>query len=148
MIFRELLFLCFQLFWLLCDWLHERLGEDFSPKAERVAANRGEEHPDCGVDSPYEALRCVGAAFALDGVHYADNIVLGCCLGLEYIAVSKKCDGVFVHLYNPVNQVVTVCVEYECNHSFAQVFLFPWAEGHLVAQVDHERVHAVSFDSE
>ena len=128
--------------------LHERLREDASPYSKRVAANRGEEHPYCRIYSPCEALRGVGAAFALDGVHDANHVVLGGCFGLEDVAVSKECDCVFVHLYDSVDEVVAICVEHERHCSFAQVLIFPRAEGHLVAQVNHERVHAVALDCE
>lgn len=41
-------------------WLREKA----TPQAERVAADRCEEHPDCRIKSPCQAFRGVGAAFA------------------------------------------------------------------------------------
>ena len=45
-----------------------------------------------------------------------------------------------------MDEVIASGVEYQGDSSFAQVFLFPWTEGHLVAQVNHKRIHAVAFD--
>ena len=41
-------------------WLREKA----TPQAERVAADRCEDGPYCGIYFPGEAFRCVGAAFA------------------------------------------------------------------------------------
>ena len=41
-------------------WLREKA----TPEAERVAADRCEEHPDYRIKSPCQAFRGVGAAFA------------------------------------------------------------------------------------
>ena len=62
---------------------------DATPEAEGVAADRGEEGPYCGIDSPGEAFRGVGAAFAGEGVHDADDVVDRGCFCHADVAVSQ-----------------------------------------------------------
>ena len=125
---------------------HVRLRKNFAPEAEWPAADRGECHPYCRIYSPAEALWGVGAAFAVDGVEDADDVVLGRCFCLKHVSVAEEGDGVLVYSDDSVDEVVAVGVTYEGYCSFLQVFLFPRTECHLVTHVDHERVHAVAFD--
>lgn len=125
--------------------LHDRLWEEFSPESERVAAHRSEKSPYFRVYTPCHALWCVDPAFAMDGVHDADDVALFCRFCLENVAVSKKCDCVFVNLDDSMDQVVAIYVADKGYSADAEVFLFPRAEGQLVTKVNHERVHAVSF---
>ena len=62
---------------------------DATPQAEGVAADRGEEGPYCGIDSPGEAFRGVGPAFAGQCVHDADHIVECGCFCYADVAVSQ-----------------------------------------------------------
>lgn len=82
----------------------------------------------------------------MDGVHDADDVVFGGDFFLQDVAVSEKGDCVLVHLDDPMDEVVAVYVTHQGNCSHLDVFFFPRAECELVAEVDHEGVHAVAFD--
>ncbi len=122
------------------------LGKYPSPKSKRPAAHWLECHPDGRIYSPTECLWGVDTPFAGDAIHYADDVVFGRCFCLKHVSVAEEGDGVLVYSDDSVDEVVAVGVTYEGYCSFLQVFLFPWTEGHLVAQVNHERIHAVAFD--
>ena len=129
-------------------WQHRRLREKSAPESERPAAHRGQEGPYCRICTPDKAAGGVGAALACDAVHDADDVVQGGGFLQTHIAVSHKDDPVFLSLYYPVDQVSAAAVQNQSHRPFAQVFVFPRAQSHLVAHMDHERVHAVSLDGD
>ena len=91
-------------------------------------------------------MRSVGAPFAGDCVHDADYVIPCGSFSHLYIAISKEGYLVLVYFDDSVNQVVAARVKYKGYSSHTDIFLFPWTEGHLVAQMHHEWVHTVSFD--
>lgn len=87
-------------------------------------------------------------SLACDGVHDADDMVPGGGLRHADISVSKENDPVGVDFYDPVDEIVSVDVPDKGHSAFAYVFSLPRAQGHLVAQVHHEWIHAVALDSD
>ena len=85
---------------------HVRLGKYPSPKSKRPAAHWLECHPDGRIYPPTECLWGVDTPFAGDAVHYADDVVFGCSLGLDHVSVTKEGNCVRVDFYDSMDKVV------------------------------------------
>lgn len=81
-------------------------------------------------------------------MHDAGNTLKSRFFLQSYVAVAFEDDGVSFAAYDAVDQDVTSDVAYKGDSAFADVLVFPWTEGDLVAQVHQEWVHAVAFDSD
>lgn len=91
---------------LLHDWLWEYLA----PKSQRPASDRGQECPDRGVYTPCKTVGSVGAALSGDCMHDSYDVLSCGCLCLENVAVTKEDYTVWIHVYDSVDQMVTVYV--------------------------------------
>ena len=79
-------------------------------------------------------------------MHDADDVVPCGGFGLQDVAVAEEDDSVGMNLDDSVDDMVASCVSHQCHCSLADVFVFPRAESHLVAQMHDERIHAVAFE--
>ena len=80
-----------------------------------------------------------------DAVHNGNYVVCGSCLCLCDISVSKQGDGALIATDNPVYQELASCILHQRDSPSLDVGIFPWSECDLIAQMYHERVHAVAF---
>ena len=85
---------------------HVGLGKYPSPKSKRPAAHWLECHPDGRIYSPTECLWGVDTPFAGDAVHYSDDVVFGCSLGLDHVSIAQEDYFIFFHLDDSVDEVV------------------------------------------
>lgn len=81
-------------------------------------------------------------------MHDADHVVECGCFRHSYISVTQEGYFVSFSFDDAVDEVIAVYIPDKSHCSFAYIFVFPWTESHLVAQVDDERIHAVPFQGD
>ena len=103
--------------------------------------------------APQGVIRLPYPSFAFQGIHDADHVVKRGCFGLSDVAVTKK-DHDFFRAFgcghkrsgdDSVDDMIASGISYQSDGSRSDVFIFPWANRDDVAQMDHERIHAVAF---